>query len=153
MPLIDLDDLAGYVYWALTHPDKSNGLDLGVATVHAHGSDISDAFTRVTGKPGRYVDLAMDAWQKATWFKLPKGPDTKVGSLSVKDDGALLQTYGENFTNWWNLYKASAGNVGLIRRDYGALDEILPGRVNSVAAWMRKVNYTGERLSTLAILG
>jgi hypothetical protein len=152
IPFIDLDDLAGYTYWALTHPEKSNGLDLGVATVHASGPDIADAFTHVTGKPGRYVDLAVDAWQKATWAKLPKGPDTKVGSLSVKDDGALLQTYGENFTNWWNLYKASAGNIGLIQRDYASLDEMLPDRVNSVEAWMRKANYTGERLSTLAIL-
>lgn len=152
IPFIDLDDLAGYVYWVLRNPDKSNGLDLGVATVHASGPNIADAFTRVTGKPGRYIDLDMDLWQKATWAKLPKGPDTKVGSLSVKDDGALLQTYGENFTNWWNLYKASSENVGLIQRDYASLDEILPGRVNSVEAWMRKANYTGERLSTLAIL-
>ncbi len=152
IPFIDLDDLAGYAHWALANPEESNGLDLGVATVHASGLDIANEFTLVTGKPAKYVDLDIDEWLAATWVKLPNGPDTKVGFVSVKDDGALLQTFGENFRNWWNLYKASAGNTGLIQRDYALLDKILPGRVKSTADWIRKVGYTGERLSTLAVL-
>ncbi|KAH8738378.1 hypothetical protein BGZ61DRAFT_337029 [Ilyonectria robusta] len=152
IPFIYLNDLAGYTHWALSNLEQSNGLDLGVATVHASGADIANALTDVTAKPAQYVDLPIEEWQVATWKKLPKGPDTKVGSLSVKDDGALLQTYGENFTNWWNLYKASAGNKGLIQRDYEFLDKILPTRVKGVADWMRVANYTGERLSTLKIL-
>ncbi|KAH6977620.1 hypothetical protein EDB80DRAFT_692342 [Ilyonectria destructans] len=152
IPFIDLDDLAGYIHWALSNPDQSYGLDLGVATGHASGLDIANAFANITAKPAQYVDLPMEAWQVATWTKLPNGPDTKVGFLSVKDDRALLQTYGENFTAWWNLYKASAWNEGLIQRDYKFLDKILPARVKGVAEWMKKVNYTGERLSTLKIL-
>lgn len=152
IPFIDLDDLAGYTHWALTHPEQSNGLDLGVATVHASGPDIANAFTAITGKPAQYVDLPIEEWHAATWKKLPYGADTKVGFMSVKDNGALLQTYGENFTNWWNLYKASAGNKGLIKRDYVFLDEILPGRVKSVANWMKKAGYTGERRSKIEIL-
>lgn len=152
IPFIYLNDLAGYVHWALSNPEQSNGLDLGVATVHASGPDIANALTEVTAKPAQYVDLPIEAWQVATWTKLPKGPDTKVGFLSVKDDEALLQTYDENFTNWWNLYKASAGNKGLIQRDYEFLDKILPTRVNGVADWMKLAKYTGERLSTLDIL-
>lgn len=152
IPFIYLNDLAGYIHWALSNLEQSNGLDLGVATVHASGPDIANAFADVMAKPAQYVDLPIEEWQVATWTKLPKGPATKVGFLSVKDDGALLQTYGENFTNWWNLYKASAGNKGLIQRDYEFLDKILPTRVKGVAGWMRMVNYTGERLSTLEIL-
>jgi hypothetical protein len=51
------------------------------------------------------------------------------------------------------LYQASAGNVGLIRRDYKLLDEILPTRVKSLEEWMRKVGYSGEKENTLEILG
>jgi hypothetical protein len=152
IPFIDLSDLAGYIRWALSNPEQSNGLDLGVATVHASGPDIANSFADITAKPARYVDIPIEEWQTATWTKLPKGPETKVGFLSVNDDGALLQTYGENFTNWWNLYKASAGNNGLIQRDYELLDKILPTRIKSVAEWMRRAKYTGERVSTLGIL-
>jgi hypothetical protein len=56
------------------------------------------------------------------------------------------------FTNWWNLYKASAGNKGLIRRDYQFLDKILPGRAKSVGDWMKKEKYTGERVSLVKTL-
>lgn len=152
IPYIDLDDFARYVRWALENVEESNGLDLGVATVHASGADIANAFTATTGKPAKYVDLPIETWNAKTWTKLPNGPDTKVGFLTVKDNNALLQSYGENFANWWNLYKASAGNKGLIRRDYELLDRILPSRVKSVEEWMKKVAYSGERVSVLNIL-
>jgi hypothetical protein len=152
IPFIHLDDLGGYVDWALTHTNRSNGLDLGVATVHASGTEIAAALTATTGKPAQYVDTPTEIWSARTWTKLPNGPDTKVGFLSVRDDNALLQTYGENFENWWHLYQASAGNKGLICRDYQLLDEILPARVKSIEEWMRKVGYTGEKENKLEIL-
>jgi hypothetical protein len=127
-------------------------LDFEIATAHVAGSDIASAFNATTGKPARYVSLPVEVWHANTWTKLPKGADTKVGFLSIKDDEALLQTYGENFTNWWNLYKASAGNKGLIQRDYQFLDKILPGRVKSVEDWMKKENYTGERVAIVKTL-
>jgi hypothetical protein len=117
--------------------------------VHITGQEIADTFTDATGKPAKYVDFPIDAWHAKTWTRLPNGPDTKVGFSSVKDDKALLMTFRENFTNWWNLYKASAGNTGLIRRDYEFLDKILPNRVKTVGEWMKKANYTGERDSNL----
>ena len=152
IPYIHLDDMGGYVQWALSNPEQSNGLDLGVATAHASGEELASTFTAATGKPAKYVDQPIEEWIAKTWKKLPNGPDTKVGFLSVKDDAALLQSYGENFTNWWNLYKASGGNKGLIRRDYSDLDRILPSRIKSLKEWMKKVNYTGERDNTLRIL-
>lgn len=115
---IDLDDFVSCVHWALSNQGQSNGMDIGVATTHMIGLETASALTAATGKPTKYFDLPIGTWLADTWTKLPKGPDTKVGFLSVKDDKALLQTYGENFTNWWNLYKASAGDKGLIRRDY-----------------------------------
>ena len=60
-----------------------------------------------------------------------------------------FQTYGQNFTAFWNLYKASGGNKGLIRRDYELLERILPDRVSSVEEWMRKTGYSGQRVELL----
>jgi len=149
LPFIDLESFAGYVLWSLQNLDQSAGLDFGVAIEHITGQEIADIFAAKTGVPAKYVDFPIEAWHSKTWTRLPKGPDTKVGFSSVKDDNALLMTFRENFTNWWNLYKASAGNTGLIRRDYQYLDKILPNRVKTVGEWMVKANYTGERESTL----
>jgi hypothetical protein len=149
IPFIHLDDLGGYVHWAIMNVERSNGMDLGIATAHVSGQEIATSLTTTTGKPAKYVRVTTKEWNDRTWKGLPKGPDTKVGFLSVKDDNALLQTYGENFANWWHLYQASAGNKGLIKRDYKLLDEILPTRVKGIKEWMKKVNYSGERETTL----
>jgi hypothetical protein len=152
LPFIYLQDFGAYVHWAISNIEQSNGLDFGIATAHVAGPDMAKAFTATTGNPARYVSLPIEVWHANTWTKLPKGADTTIGFLSIKDDGALLQTYGENFTNWWNLYKASAGNKGLIKRDYQFLDKILPGRVKSVEEWMKKEKYTGERVALVKTL-
>jgi hypothetical protein len=148
MPLIYLDDLARYVHWAYQTPAQSNGLRLGIATAHVSGQDIASAFTAVTGRPAKYVDIPIGVWLEKAFGQLPNGVNTKVGYRTAHDS-ALLQTYGENFTNWFNLYKASAGNTGLLRKDYALLDKILPDRVKSVEEWMRKAQYTGEFKSLL----
>jgi hypothetical protein len=153
IPFIHLNDLGRYVHWALSHPNQSNGLDLGVAIAHVSGPEIAAAFISTTGKPAKYVDTPTDAWNDATWGRLPKGMDTKIGFRSVKDENALLLTYGENFTNWWHLYQASGENKGLIRRDYGFLDTILPTRVKSIEEWMKTVGYTGQKQDVLDLLG
>lgn len=148
MPLIHLDDLARYVHWAYQNPGQSNGLRLGIATAHVSGQDMASAFTAVTGKPAKYVDIPIDVWLEKAFGQLPNGVNTKVGYRTAHDS-ALLQTYGENFTNWFNLYKASAGNTGLLKKDYALLDKILPDRVKSLEEWMRKTEYTGEIKSVL----
>jgi hypothetical protein len=145
IPFVHLGDFARYVHWIFSNPDVSAGLDFGVAIAHVTGQEVADAFTAKTGKPAEYVDIPIDVWLDNTFGRFPKGKNTKVGYLSVGDDSALVLTYAENFTNWWNLYKASAGNTGLITRDYEQLDKILPGRVRSVREWMEKTGYQGER--------
>lgn len=145
VPFIYLGDFARYVPWILSNPSESNGMILQISTAHVSGRELASAFTKVTGKKAEYVDSPASEWIEARFKFLPKGVDTKVGSQSVKDDNALLMTYGENFNNWWNLYKASADNKGLIRRDYDLLDRILPDRVKSAEEWMRKVGYDATR--------
>ncbi len=149
IPFIVLSDFGKYVHWALSHLNDSAYLDFGVATEHATGKDIATAFTAHTGRPARYIDIPVETWNEAAWADLPKNQDTKIGFRSVRDETQLTLSYGENFTNWWNLYRASAENKGLIRRDYAFLDNILPDRVRSAAEWMENVDYIGDRVPLL----
>lgn len=143
MPLIHLDDIARYVDWAYQNPSQSTGLRLAVATAHVSGQDMASTFTAVTGKPAKYQNIPLEMWLEKAFGHYPNGLASKVGYRTAHDS-ALTQTYGENFTNWWELYRASAGNQGLLTRDYELLDSILPDRVKSLEEWMRKVEYTGE---------
>ena len=77
---------------------------------------------------------------------MPDGTETKVG---FRSGNTVNQTFGENFTAWWELYRNSKGNRGVITRDYDLLDRILPDRIRSTEEWMRKVEYTGERKTVL----
>lgn len=150
IPFIHLDDFGKYVDWALKHPEESNRLDFGIATVLATGDQIAKASEKVSGKTSRFVNVPIDIWNSVAWKTLPQGSDTKIGFQSVKDDSGLLMTYGENFKNWWNLYKASpSDNSGLIQRDFEFLDRIVPDRVKSVEEWMKKVQYTGAKQDLL----
>ncbi|KAK2680607.1 NmrA-like domain [Fusarium oxysporum f. sp. vasinfectum] len=150
IPFIHLDDFGKYVDWALRHPEESNRLDFGIATVLATGDQIAKASEKVSGKTSRFVNVPIDIWNSVAWKTLPQGSDTKIGFQSVKDDSGLLMTYGENFKNWWNLYKASpSDNSGLIQRDFEFLDWIVPDRVKSVEEWMKKVQYIGAKQDLL----
>lgn len=149
MPFISLEDFGKYVDWALSHPEESKNLDFGIATEHAGLKELAAAYTAATGKPASYKAISDDEWHKVAWEKLPNGPDTKIGYLSVKDDNVLNLTYKQNFTAWFNLYKASAGNKGIVKRDYEFLDKILPGRYRSVEDWMKGTGYTGELKTVL----
>lgn len=145
MPFVGLEDLAHYVDWALSHPDEAKGQDIGIAIEHAGLKKLAAAYTAVTGKPAAYQAISAEDWNKAAWAKLPRGGATKVGFTSIKDDNALYLTYEQNFTNWFNLYRANTVNDGLLQRDFALLDKILPSRDRSVEGWMRRVGYTGER--------
>jgi hypothetical protein len=145
VPFVHLDDFGRYVSWTLSHPDQSSRLTLGTAIAHISGRDLAAAYTAVTGQTATYTDVPIGEWLTTQFSKLPQGIDTKVGVQSTTDQDTLTLTFGQNFTNWWNLYRASAGNEGLIKRDYALLDTILPDRVRSAEEWFRKVNYEATR--------
>ncbi|KAH8881899.1 NAD(P)-binding protein [Thozetella sp. PMI_491] len=149
MPFVSLPDFGLYVDWALSNPDKSRGLDFGIAIEHAGLKALAAAYTAATGKKATYLAIPVEAWHQVAWASLPQKSQTKIGFKSVEDQSALHQTYEQNFTNWFNLYKASTGNKGLIQRDYEFLDQILPTRVKTMEEWMKRENYTGEKLAIL----
>jgi hypothetical protein len=145
MPFVGLDDFGHYVDWVLSNPAESRGLDFGIAIEHAGLKELAAAYTAATGHPATYEHVSARDWTDAAFGRLPNGPETKIGFMSVKDDNALTLTYRQNFTNWFNLYKASAGNKGLIKRDYAFLDRILPGRDRTMEGWMKRTGYTGQQ--------
>jgi hypothetical protein len=149
LPMIYLEDLGRYVLWALQNPDRSAGLELGIATAHVNFKEFAETFTKVTGKAARYEAVPNDAYLQAAFGGLPQGVETKIGLQPGQPDDGSFQTYAEDFTNWFNLYKASANNTGLLQKDYKLLDEILPSRVKSAEEWMRKVGWEGESRAVL----
>ncbi|KAJ9143318.1 NAD(P)-binding protein [Pleurostoma richardsiae] len=149
MPFVSLESFGWYADWALSHRKEARGLDFGIAIEHVGLEKLAKAFTAVTGKKARAQPIPVQAWNEVAWAELPKKGDTKIGFASVKDDNALHMTYAQNFENWFNLYKASAGNKGLIQRDYEFLDRILPTRAKTIEDWMRRQDYTGDYKSVL----
>ena len=139
--LIHLDDLGRYARWIFDNPSRSTGMDLEIATEHVHFADLAKAFTEFTGRRAVYKPISQDEYFAGPNWR--GDPEVKVGhSVDPGDD--TLQSYRQNFGAFWNVWKASGGNQGLVRRDYKLLDEILPDRVKSVGEWMRKTGYTGE---------
>ena len=143
VPQICLDDIPKYVDWLLSHPEESKGMELKVATAHETGDEVAAAFTTVTGKPAKYVDIPISAYLNALAGSMPDGTETKVGFKS--GNVPLNQSFGTNFSAWWQLYRNSKGNRGVITRNYDLLDRILPDRIRSTEEWMRKIEYTGEK--------
>ena len=149
MPYIVLEDLGRYGRWIFDHPTEAKGLNLEIATCHATGGEVAAAYTAATGKPARYDAAELDEYMRAMWAHLPQGPDTLIGADFAGPNDKTLQTWGADFTAWFEIYRSSGGNKGIVQRDYDLLDKILPDRIRSVEEWMRKVGFTGEKKSVL----
>lgn len=51
----------------------------------------------------------------------------------------------DNFTAFWNIWRASGGNKGVVKRDYALLDQIHPERIRSVEEWFRHEDKKGQK--------
>lgn len=147
IPFVALDDLGQYVHWILEDIDRSAGMNVKVAIAHVPLKDIPAAFTMVTGKPARAENPGYEEYFATGGFAAVA--DKKLGYEPAGFTDNTLLTYRQNFTNWFNLYRRCVDNRGVLVRDYGLLDKILPDRINSVQSWMRKVGYTGEHKDVL----
>jgi len=139
---VALEDCAYYVRWLFDYPERSNGMDLEVAIDHISYSDLAAAFSKVTGKTARYEDVSLEEYWKT-------GPMARGGELSsaynsdLKDPAAV--TVKENFTGFWNMWKYSGGNEGVVKRNYKLLNEIHPGRIRSAEEWFRREDERGRK--------
>lgn len=136
VPHVCLEDCGPYVRWLFEHFDgEANGMDLEVAIDHIAYEDLASAFTAVTGRPARYVDVTLDEyWEKGPMSKAA----TNATGYTVDPEDAAAMTMRDNFTGFWNLWKNSGGNAGVIRRDYALLDRIHPTRIKSAHEWFKK---------------
>ncbi|OQU97005.1 hypothetical protein CLAIMM_03010 [Cladophialophora immunda] len=151
IPFVHLEDLGPYVHWIFAHIDRSAGLNLKVAIEHVPLDLVASTFTKVTGKPARAEDLSLDEYFAVGGFA-PLA-DRKLGYEPPGVEDKTLLTYRQNFSNWFNIYRRSGGNKGILRRDYEFLDQVLPQRVRSLEQWMRKADYTGEPRPVLKNFG
>ena len=140
--MITLPDLALYVQWVFEHPEEARGMILDTATEHVNWHNVAKAFTEVTGKPAVYNSVAPRAASEAQASRMPGGLEATFG------EGGM--TVADNFTAFNEVHSLAVdGSQGLWTVDYERLDRILPGRVRSVAEWMKKVGYTGEETKTV----
>ena len=136
VPMVHLDDIGKYARWIFEHPEKSNGMDLEVATAHVGWQELVDCVQRVAGK--KAVCLNID--QKQFFANSPMSENTPAAWAQAADSKVIGgQTYWENFSGWW-----AAWHDNIVSRDYDLLDKILPDRVRSLEEWMRKTKYDGS---------
>ncbi|EXJ85591.1 hypothetical protein A1O1_05956 [Capronia coronata CBS 617.96] len=138
---VSLDDCEYYVRWLFDHPERSNGMDLEVAIDHIHYADLAKAFQTVTGHPARYIDTDLETyWETGN---CAASASLISGYNSDPKDPAVM-TFKENFTGFFNIWKYSGGNQGVIRRDYELLDEIHPGRIKTAEEFFRREDARGR---------
>ncbi|UPK95474.1 hypothetical protein LCI18_006409 [Fusarium solani-melongenae] len=136
---VDLDDCGYYVRWLFEHQERANGLDLEVAIDLIGYDDLARAFEKVSGHPARYIDTDLETY----WTSGPFGDGSASSAYNSDLNDPAAMTLRQNFTGFWNTWKASGGNKGLIQRDFKLLDEIHPGRVKSAEEWFRKEEKKG----------
>ncbi|KAL7762720.1 hypothetical protein ACKLNR_009255 [Fusarium oxysporum f. sp. zingiberi] len=133
IPHVALDDCEHYVRWLFDNPERSDGLDLEVAIDHITYHDLAQAFQKVTGKPAQFIDIPL-----ATYFEhLPLKGTVPAGYNADPNDPATM-TIVQNFTGFWNMWRNSGGNKGVIQRDYKLLDEIHPNRIKTAEEFFRR---------------
>lgn len=139
---VALEDCGPYVRWLFDNPERANGLDLEVAIEHMNYHEMARAFTTVTGYPARFVDVDFETYW--TSGPMPAAPDRPTGyGVSSNDPGSMK--FRDNFTGFWNLWRHSGGNRGVIQRDYQLMDEIHPRRIKTAEEWFRRQDEEGRK--------
>lgn len=140
VPHVALDDCEAYVRWIFDHPQEADAFDLQVAIAHISYQELAEAFSKVTGHPACYVDISLDEyWKRTGWH----GAGAAQGYNAPPDDPATM-TYQRTFTGFWNNWKYSGQNTGVVQRDYELLDRIFPGRVKSAEEYFQKEDTRGR---------
>ncbi|TID27767.1 NmrA family protein [Venturia nashicola] len=118
-------------------------MDLEVSIDHVSYHDLAMAFEKVSGHPARYIDTSLDEYWKTG--PLAFMADKPCGYNSDPKDPAHM-SMRDNFSGFWNLWANSGGNAGVVKRNYGLLDEIFPGRVSNAEQWFRDEQERGLEL-------
>ncbi|KAK4622172.1 hypothetical protein CLAFUW4_07210 [Fulvia fulva] len=143
VPHVALEDYEVYVRWLFDHQEEANGLDLEAAIEHVHYHDLAAAFAKVTGKPAQYTDTSLEEYWTSGPLAQGGAGGAPAGYTADSKDSATM-TIKENFTGFWNLWKHSGGNKGVVKRDYALLDKMHPERIKSAEDWFRREDQRGR---------
>ena len=142
VPHVALSDCGYYVRWILDHQQQASGLDLQVAIAHIGYHELAEAFAKVTGKKARYIDVSLEQYWTDGPIAMVKSQPAGYNA-DIHDPGAM--SLEQNFSGFWNMWSASSGNKGVIKRDYALLDKILPNRVKTAEEWFRQEDERGRK--------
>lgn len=134
---VALEDCAYYARWLFDNPARADGLNLEVAIEPVAYADLAAAFQRVTGRPARYIDTPLDAYFNGPYRQVADRP---AGYNADPHDKSTM-SFKDNSTGFWNQWKHN-----IITRDYAMLNEIHPGRIKTVEAWLRREERRGRDL-------
>ncbi|RGP66754.1 hypothetical protein FSPOR_6494 [Fusarium sporotrichioides] len=133
VPHVSLDDCEYYARWLFDHTERADGMNLEVAIEHIGYHDLARAFQKVTGKPAQYIDIPL-----TTYFEHSRLPADAPAGYNADPNDPSTMTWVQNFTGFWNMWRNSGGNKGVIRRDYKLLDEIHPSRIKTAEEFFRR---------------
>ncbi|EED14307.1 conserved hypothetical protein [Talaromyces stipitatus ATCC 10500] len=133
----------GAVVHVSLQDSKANGMDLEVAIAHIDYAEMATAFEKVTGHPARYIDTDLETYWSSG--PLSRNADAPAGYSADPTDKSTM-TMRQNFTGFWNMWKYSGKNAGVVKRDYELLDEIYPDRIKSAEEWFRREDQRGREL-------
>lgn len=144
--MIALDDVGIYSLWLFDTPSESAGLDLQVTTDEVSFDDIARIFTEVTGKHGIHKTVPFEAYAAVAEPYPGASVNWALGPDAVRDESVM--SWRENFGGWWRYW----GEGVTKPRDLALLDRIHPGRIKSLAEWMKQVGYDGKPRSVLKMV-
>ncbi|KAI1825018.1 hypothetical protein F4861DRAFT_538472 [Xylaria intraflava] len=140
IPFTCLDDCGVYVKWLFDNADgEADGMDLEVGIAHITFEEYARAFTKVTGKPARWINNKIDDQITRVWGPKAEGP---AGYNADPSDPATM-SLRRNFRAWYTLWQNCGGDNPVLKRDYALLDRIHPTRIRSVEQWLRHENEKG----------
>lgn len=125
------------------HISESAGINLEVATEEVSFQDIVRTFTEVTGVKAAHKRLPLEEYLPLA-EPYPNAYANWAADPNVARDESNM-TWRENFSAWWRFWGEGLG----ADRNFDLLDRIHPNRIKSLAEWMQKTGYDGNRKSIL----
>ena len=116
--MISLDDLGRYCRWIFDHPERSDGMDLEIATQHVTWENLIQSFLKVNPeKKAIRVNIPIEEYFKGTGRKkddpVTFAPDSEGPTIPPHKLGGKISTLGghcgeiissKGITNSWTRY-------------------------------------------------
>jgi uncharacterized protein YbjT (DUF2867 family) len=109
IPLIPVTNYGAAVKWALENPERSVGKYVEAGSFLTTFPEIAKAFTRVTGKPARFVPIDIDTWMAGAKVA-GIDPEARLPRGATVDDETSF-TFRKSFGAWWALRRDGGGDM------------------------------------------